>query len=115
MLSFNSKVWFYRKPVDFRKQLDSLIILVADLLKMAPSSGQLFVFRNKGADKIKMIYFADNGFWLLYRRNEDYRFKYPSIMDEYMELSAQELQWLLSGIDITLQKRPKKITASNFF
>jgi len=115
MLSFNSKVWFYRKPVDFRKQLDSLIILVADLLKMDPSSGQLFVFRNKGADKIKMIYFADNGFWLLYRRNEDYRFKYPSIMDEYMELSAQELQWLLSGIDITLQKRPKKITASNFF
>ena len=82
---------------------------------MDPSSGQLFVFRNKGADKLKMIYFADNGFWLLYRRNEDYRFKYPKIVDESMELSAQELQWLLSGIDFTLQNRPKKIVASNFF
>lgn len=115
MLSFNSKVWFYRKPVDFRKQLDSLIILVADLLEMDPGSGQLFVFRNKGADKLKMIYYADNGFWLLYRRNEDYRFKYPSIKDEAMELTAQELQWLLSGIDVTLQKRPEKQRYSNYF
>jgi IS66 Orf2 like protein len=42
MLSFNSPIWFYPEPIDFRKQLDGLIMMVADHLKMNPTSGQLF-------------------------------------------------------------------------
>ena len=115
MLPFNSKVWLYRKPIDFRKQIDSIVILVAGALEKNPASGQLFVFRNKNADKIKMLYFEDNGFWLLYKRNENSRFKFPSITDESMELSVQQLQWLLSGIDFTLQKQTETLKVSNFY
>ncbi|GAA5444719.1 hypothetical protein Misp06_02909 [Microbulbifer sp. NBRC 101763] len=50
-LPFNSKVWFYRQPIDFRKQMDGIVLLVADTLHKDPTSGQLFIFRNKKADK----------------------------------------------------------------
>jgi len=114
-LPFNAKIWLYRKPIDFRKQIDGLVVLVADVLDKDPTSGQLFVFRNKNADKIKMLYFEDNGFWLLYKRYEKSRFTFPGIDDEAMELSMPQLQWLLSGIDFTQQKQPEKCHFTHFF
>lgn len=114
-LPFTAKVWLYRKPIDFRKQIDGIVILVADTLDKVPTSGHLFVFRNKKADKIKMLYWETNGFWLLYKRCEKSRFKFPSKTDESMELSMQQLQWLLPGIDFTKQKQLPKLTIKNFY
>ncbi len=114
-LPFNAKIWFYRQPIDFRKQIDGLILIVADTLKKDPASGQLFLFRNKNADKIKMLYWEDNGFWLLYKRFETSRFKFPAKLDESMELSLQELQWLLSGLDFTLHTKAKNQKYTNFY
>ena len=114
-LPFNGEVWFYRLPIDFRKQIDGLVLLVADTLQKDPTAGQLFVFRNKSADKIKILYWEDNGFWLLYKRYESSRFKFPAIHDGAMELTKQQLQWLLSGIDFTQHKQTKKLKANHFF
>jgi len=114
MLSFNGKIWFYRQPVDFRKQIDGLIILVADTLKCDPISGQLFIFRNKKADKLKMLYWEDDGFWMLYKRREKSRHKFPSKLDETMELNPQQFQWLLSGLDFS-QKIHRKVTEYKHF
>jgi transposase len=115
LLPFNAQVFFYRKPIDFRKQIDGIVILVADTLEKNPTSGQLFVFRNKSGDKIKILYWDDNGFWLFYKRFENSRFQFPGITDEAIELSAQQLQWLLSGIDFTRQKQPEKLKITHFF
>ena len=52
IFSFNTPIWLYPCPTDFRKQLDGLIILVADHLQLNPTSGQLFVFRNRQANKL---------------------------------------------------------------
>ncbi|WP_370452063.1 IS66 family insertion sequence element accessory protein TnpB [Microbulbifer sp. GL-2] len=49
------------------------MLLVADTLHKDPTPGQLFVFRNKKADKIRMLYCEDNRFWLLYKRNENWK------------------------------------------
>jgi transposase len=68
LLPFNTTIWFYRQPIDFRKQIDGIVILVADTLQKDPVSGQLFVFRNRKADKLKMLYWESGGFWLLYKR-----------------------------------------------
>lgn len=108
LLPFNTTIWFYRQPIDFRKQIDGIVILVADTLQKDPVSGQLFVFRNKKADNLKMLYWESGGFWLLYKRFEKGIFKFPGVVDEAMELSMQQLQWLLSGIDFTQQKPPEK-------
>ncbi|MCP4235181.1 MAG: transposase, partial [Aestuariibacter sp.] len=43
LLPFNAKIWFYQSPIDFRKQIDGIVYLVADTLGKEPTSGQLFV------------------------------------------------------------------------
>ncbi|MCO1336562.1 IS66 family insertion sequence element accessory protein TnpB [Microbulbifer sp. OS29] len=114
-LPFNTKVWFYRQPIDFRKQIDGIVLLVSDTLHKDPTSGQLFVFRNKKADKIRMLYWKDNGFWLLYKRNEKSRFIFPGISNDAIELSISQLRWLLSGLDFTQQEEPEKLYFSHFY
>ena len=115
LLPFNAQIWFYRHPIDFRKQIDGIVYLVADTLGKDPTSGQLFVFRNKAADKLKILYWDDQGFWLLYKRFEKARFKFSRIIDNTMELSTQQLQWLLTGIDFTQQQQPEPLNITQFF
>lgn len=115
MLPFNTKVWFYCQPIDFRKQLDGLILLVADTLKMDPASGQLFIFRNKKADKLKMLYWEDDGFWMFYKRRETSRHIFPAKLDETIELSPQQLLWLLSGLDFRKNSAAKKTQYTHFY
>ena len=113
-LPFDAPIWFYRQPVDFRKQIDGLVVLVADTLNQNPTSGQLFVFRNKQADKVKLLFWEDNGFWLLYKRIEQGKFCFPGKEDRAMCLTKPQLQWLLSGLDISKQKATKPLVYQHF-
>jgi transposase len=115
LLSFNTGIWFYPRPIDFRKQLDGLVMLVADHLQLNPTSGQLFLFRNRHANKIKMLWWDRNGFWLLYKRLEQGRLKFPKISEEAMLLTKEELGWLLSGLDFTQHMPLPEVKATNFY
>ena len=112
---FSEKIWFYNRPVDFRKQIDGLVILVADQLKADPVSGQLFLFRNASSNKVKLLWWDSNGFWLIYKRLEKGKFCFPKAGTEVWSLSKDELSWLLSGLDFTTQKHLPQLTASKFF
>lgn len=112
---FNTKVWFYPKPIDFRKQLNGLITIVADQLKLKPTSGELFVFRNAQANKIKLLYWDRNGFWLCYKRLEDGKLKFPGINDEAMLLTTEQFSWLLSGLDFIKHKLLPEVKADKFY
>lgn len=61
-LSYKAPLWLYPTPVDFRKQIDGLVLLIADQLALNPSSGELFMFRNRQANKIKLLWYDRNGF-----------------------------------------------------
>jgi transposase len=102
-LTFKTPIWCYPVPVDFRKQIDGLAILVADQLSLDPLSGQLFIFRNRGADKIKLLWYDRNGFWLCYKRLGKGRLKFPKVTGSVMELTHDQLNWLLSGLDFMKQ------------
>lgn len=116
MLSFmNTRIWLYQEPVDFRKQIDGLILLIADRLKQDPTSNQLYIFRNQCANKIKLLIWERNGFWLMYKRLEKGRFKFPEASDTHCELTESELGWLLSGLDIMKQRVQPVVTATHFF
>jgi transposase len=115
LLSFNSPIWFYPQPIDFRRQLDGLIILVADHLKMDPTSGQLFLFRSKKNNKIKMLWWDRNGFWLFYKRLEKGRFQFPLIVDQSLQLTRDQLGWLLSGLDCMQRSLLPDVQVKNFF
>ena len=111
---FSEKIWLYREPVDFRKQIDGLVHLIADELQANPASGQLFIFRNKSGGKIKLLWWELNGFWLMYKRLEKGRFKFPITGNRVWILSKNELSWLLTGLDFSRQKKPIKVTATQF-
>ncbi len=113
--SFNQKIWLYKLPTDFRKQIDGLVLIVADRLNEDPTSGQLFLFRNRQANKLKMLWWDNNGFWLFYKRLEKGRFKLPAICDETTSIHRDELMALLSGLDFQNLKYLPKITAKKFY
>ena len=96
-LSFNTQIWLYPTPIDFRKQMDGLVMLVADHLKLEPTSGQIFLFRNRHANKIKVLWWDRNGFWLCYKRLEKGKLKFPSIVDNALQLTTDQFSWLLWG------------------
>ena len=59
-LADNAKMFVYFQPVDMRKAIDGLSAIVTSCLNEAPESGDMFIFRNKRANKIKLIY------WIIY-------------------------------------------------
>jgi len=115
LFGFNQPFWFYQSPVDFRKQIDGLVLLVADQLNKDPTSGQLFIFRNRQANKLKLLWWDNNGFWLFYKRIEKGHFKLPAISDESITMTKDQLSILLTGLDFTQQSYLPSVTASHFF
>lgn len=115
LLGFNQSIWLYPVPVDFRKQLDGLIALVADTLSLNPASGQLFIFRSKSAKKLKILWWEGNGFWLLYKRLEAGRLKFPKADNGVLELSQAQLSWLLSGLDCMAHTALPRVNATHFY
>ena len=114
-LSFNTTIWLYPAPIDFRRQIDGLVILIANHLQLNPTSGQLFLFRNRHANKIKILWWDRNGFWLCYKRLEKGRLKFPKINESVMSLTSEQLSWLLSGLDFVKQTLLPEVLATNFY
>ncbi len=97
-----SAVYLHRDPVDFRKSINGLSVIVESEMALSPLSGALFVFCNKKRDKLKLLYWDRTGFALWYKRLEQEKFPWPRRIDEaVIELDEDRLHWLLQGYDIT--------------
>ncbi len=95
-------VYLHRAPVDFRKSINGLSIIVETDMNLSALNGTLFVFCNKKKDKLKLLYWDKTGFALWYKRLEKERFKWPRKLSEnIIELTESQLHWLLEGYDIT--------------
>lgn len=105
------KVYLHRDPVDFRMGINGLSILVEQAMRLNPMTSALFVFGNLRLDRIKILGWGGNGFWLLLKRLEADRFIWPNGGDT-ITLSAEQLHWLLDGIDLAvIQKHPQRYYA----
>jgi transposase len=111
----NEPIWLHPSPIDFRKQIDGLITLVADQLLLNPASGQLFLFRDRTGRKIKMLWWDRNGFWLFYKRIEKGQLIFPKSNEVVMALTRDQLSWLLSGLNCLVHTSLPEIKASNFY
>jgi len=100
-------VYLYADPVDMRKSINGLSIIVEQSMVLPTNSGALFVFCNRGRDKIKIFCWERNGFIVWYKRLEQQRFSWPKIQDT-LSLSGRELNWLLDGFDL-FSNQPHKI------
>ena len=106
------EVYLYREPVDMRKSVNGLAILVEAGLQLNPFSTHLFAFTNRGRDKIKILYWESSGFVLWYKRLEQARFIWPQDDVTVVSLSGQQLNWLLDGYDINRLKPHDKLSYS---
>ena len=87
------------QPVDFRRGMDSLAVLVSETLRDNPFSGSFFVFRSKRADRIKILAWDGTGLCLYSKRLENRGFTWPPIRDGYITLSPSQLALLIDGSD----------------
>lgn len=98
-----------------RKSIDGLSILVSEILELDPLSGHLFVFCNRKRNIVKILYWERNGFCLWHKRLEKDFFKWPKSTTEVMDISGQELSWLLDGLSIHQKKAHKSLKYSAVF
>lgn len=85
---------------DLRKSIDGLAALVSAVFELDPFSDRWFVFCNRQRDKLKILRWESNGFWLYYRRLERGRFQWPAHGGQTLTISRRQLQWLLDGLAI---------------
>ena len=102
------KVYVHRDAVDFRKSINGLAAIVEQSMKLDPFARAVYVFSNQRRDRIKMLLWDRNGFWLLMKRLEQDRFVWPR-KEEVLMLGTEQLHWLLEGIDIeAMRAHPRR-------
>jgi transposase len=106
------QVYLATGSTDMRKNINGLAALVSGVFQLDLFSESWFVFSNHRRDKIKILHWDHNGFWLYYKRLERGRFRWPSADDrQAMAISRRQLQWLLDGLSIDQLKAHKKVSA----
>lgn len=102
------KVFLHREPVDFRKSINGLAALVEQSMQCDPFARAVYAFRNRRCDRVKLLLWERNGFWLMTRRLEQDRFTWPR-REAVQVLTSEELHWLLEGLDLeALRRHPER-------
>jgi len=96
----NIQVWVAAAPVDMRKSFDGLAEHVRAFLGHDPLSGQMFVFRNRSGERLKILWWDRNGLVLYYKRLEKGTFRFPTTDQKCMTLDASQLLQLLAGCQV---------------
>jgi transposase len=102
-----TRIWLAVVPADMRCGFDRLADLARLTTEQDPTSGHLFLFRSRGGDRLKALYWDKDGYALWYKRLEAGVFRLPRALGEAksVELRASELAMLLDGIDLRSVKR----------
>jgi transposase len=98
------KVYLHRAPVDFRLNINGLATLVQQALGLDPFAPCAYVFSNRQRNRVKILLWDRNGFWLLFKRLEQDRFIWP-LEDQLPSLTVEQLHWLLEGINVVAVHR----------
>ncbi len=93
------RVWLATGHTDMRKGFGGLALLVQETLKRDPHSGNLFVFRGRRGDLIKVLWYDGQGLCLFSKRIDRGRFLWPSPADGTVSITTAQLGYLLEGID----------------
>ena len=113
-LSLGVKVYLCTQPTDMRRGFDGLSGMAQSLMQQNPLSGHLFVFRNRNRDKLKILYWDQDGLAIWYKRLEQGTFQFPTDgkpkeeLAAGVEISNSELSLLLGGIDLRTARRRKR-------
>jgi transposase len=114
------RVYLCLVPTDMRRSFDGLCRMVREFLGTDPLSGDLFVFRSRRGDRVKLLYWLGDGLAIWYRRLEQGTFVFPhsaeapglswsrAVGEQGLEIRATDLAMLLDGVDLESVKRRKR-------
>ena len=106
------QVFLARGSTDLRKSIDGLAAIVQEGFQLNPFSASLYVFCNKKRDKLKILHWDFNGFWLYYRRLEKGTFQWPEKDATHpLNISTRQLGWLLAGLPIEQKNAHSEVQA----
>lgn len=100
MLPPTVRIFLASASVDFRNGFDGLSAIVHESLGFDPASGDLFVFRNKSGDKMKVLFASRQGLCLFAKRLHRGVFRWPSSDAASCEIEAADLAVLLEGLEM---------------
>lgn len=111
----STRIFLCMTIADMRRGFDGLSAMVSTELDDDPLSGHLFVFRNRRADRLKILYWDRDGYALWYKRLEKGTFKFPSATSgraRRVEVKVSDLMMLLDGVDLRSVRRQKRYARS---
>lgn len=94
----NRDIYIASQPIDFRLSIDGLSRFIQREKSTHIHNGSIYVFYNKNLDKIKCLFWDGNGFVLYYKRLDKCRFRVKKMLRSVEQITAEELQVLLSGM-----------------
>jgi transposase len=95
---------------DMRKSINGLMSIVSSSFRLDPFDGALFAFCNRSRDRLKILEWDGDGFWLHFKRLEKGHFKWPAPGDcQTMALTGEELSCLLGGTRVELKLRRNEV------
>lgn len=113
MMRFSDKpVYICCGVTDMRKSINGLMILVENSFSLDPFSDAMFVFCNRNRNRLKILEWDGDGFWLYFKRLEKGRFNWPSEGDgdmATMTLGADELTCLIDGARLEKKLKRKEV------
>lgn len=112
-LSSDIKVYLATEPVDGRKAINGLCAYVSESFDGKLMDGSVFVFYNRCRDRVKCLFWDKNGFVLYHKRLERGKFKMNG--NSPFELTQQQLDWLLAGLDFDLMNEFSMLDFSHYF
>jgi transposase len=104
-LPSHRQIWIAAGVIDLRRGFAGLSALVQTKLEKSPMSGQVFIFRGRRGDLVKLIWFDGDGLCLFQKRLERGRFIWPQATEGSVSLTRAQLSMLLEGID---WRRPER-------
>jgi transposase len=99
-LASNTRIFAATSAIDFRRGFDGLVQIVRDEFGEDPFGGALFCFFNRRRDRVKLLVWDRNGFWLFYKRLERGTFERVDGATVRVEIDRARLSMLLEGIDL---------------
>jgi transposase len=93
------RVWLSTGVTDMRRGMNSLALQVQQALLRDPHAGDLYVFRGKRGDLLKILWHDGLGMSLYAKRLERGRFIWPTPTDGAVAITAAQLGYMLEGID----------------
>jgi len=108
MIPGRVSIFIAAEALDLRRSFDGLAAVARDVLRQDPLSGALFLFFNRAADRVKLLWWDRTGYCILYKRLERGTFRVPRALTPdatSVTIDAAELAKILEGIDLP---RPKQ-------